>query len=327
MRDVAISVIVAIYQAENYLTRCLDSILNQSFKDFEVLLIDDGSTDRSGEICDEYARKDDRIRVFHKPNEGRCLTRKKGVDEAIGEYSIHCDPDDWMEPDMLEVLYQKAKETGADIVLSDVWSEDENGSHYMKQCPSVLDVPTLINELYKPVMPSLWNKLIRRSCYTECQVKFDKDVEYAEDLFILLQLLKFPVSLAYEPRALYHYDRFLNPNNITQHIDLDTYIRSVNCFESISSKSIMVPINRVKCDVIWFVYRHFNTQFREYDGLYPEVNSFMLSFGVKHPVKHWNYWVMLLHRYRMGWIGTILEKMVKYYVCLFKKSTIEIGKD
>ena len=92
-----ISVIVPVYNTAKYLHRCLDSILQQSFKDFEVLLVDDGSTDNSGEICDEYAAKDSRVRVFHKENGGVASAREIGIENAVGLYSIHVDSDDWTE--------------------------------------------------------------------------------------------------------------------------------------------------------------------------------------------------------------------------------------
>lgn len=314
MREVAISVIVAVYQAEAYLCRCLDSILNQSFADFEVLLIDDGSTDKSGEICDEYAQKDSRVRVFHKQNEGRCLTRKKGIEESKGEYTIHCDPDDWMEPDMLEVLYQKAKETGADIVLSDVWSEDEKGRNYLCQKPSALNTRTVIKELYQPVMPSLWNKLIRKDCYAKYNVQFDGNVEYAEDAFILLQILQHPIRLAYVPKALYHYDRYTNPNNITKHKELDTYIVSVNCFDKIVNETIVDAVNKIKSDAVWYCYNHLSSTGALCDTLYPEINLFLLRSGLRHPMKHWNYWVMWLHRKGKGWMGNFVNKCIMGYI-------------
>ena len=117
----AISIICPVYSAEKYIHRCLDSILAQTFTDFELLMIDDGSPDNSGKICDEYAEKDSRIRVFHKENGGVASARQIGLDNAIGDYTIHIDPDDWVDPNMLEELYAKAKEADADIVICDYW--------------------------------------------------------------------------------------------------------------------------------------------------------------------------------------------------------------
>ena len=110
-----ISVIVPVYKAEAYLHRCIDSLLAQTFFDFEILLVDDGSPDRSGEICAEYARKDRRVRVFRKNNGGVSSARQCGIDNVVGEYSIHVDPDDWVEPTMLEELYEKAKKEAAPL--------------------------------------------------------------------------------------------------------------------------------------------------------------------------------------------------------------------
>ena len=97
-----VSIIVPVYKAEAYLHRCVESLLAQTFTDFEILLIDDGSPDRSGEICDEYAAKDPRVRVFHKENGGVSSARQCGMDHAEGEYTIHADLYDCVEPNMLE---------------------------------------------------------------------------------------------------------------------------------------------------------------------------------------------------------------------------------
>ena len=91
------SIICAVYNAQNTIKKCIDSILSQTVKDWELLLIDDGSTDDSSKICDEYASRDNRIKVIHKKNEGVAATRQCGIDIAQGEYMIHVDPDDWIE--------------------------------------------------------------------------------------------------------------------------------------------------------------------------------------------------------------------------------------
>ena len=131
-----VSIIVPVYKAEAYLHRCVDSILAQTFTDFELLLIDDGSPDRSGEICDEYAQKDSRIRVIHKENGGVSSARQRGLDEAVGEYTIHVDSDDWVEPNMLEELYKKAKQDDADIVICDYFNNIGTKQTICRQCPS-----------------------------------------------------------------------------------------------------------------------------------------------------------------------------------------------
>lgn len=110
MNNPKISVIVPVYNAEKYLHRCVDSILAQTFTDFEVLLINDGSKDKSGTICDDYAKLDSRVRVFHKENGGVSSARNIGVENMVGDYSIHVDSDDEILPTMYEKLYNKVIE-------------------------------------------------------------------------------------------------------------------------------------------------------------------------------------------------------------------------
>ena len=112
-----ISVIVPVYNTEKYLKRCIDSILAQSYSDFELLLIDDGSTDASPAICDEYATNDSRVRVFHKPNGGVSSARNLGLDNARGEWIAFVDSDDWIESEMLYLFISKAEKTDSDIVF------------------------------------------------------------------------------------------------------------------------------------------------------------------------------------------------------------------
>ncbi len=111
----AISIIVPVYKVEKYLNRCIDSILAQSFPDFELILVDDGSPDKSGKICDDYAAKDSRIKVIHKENGGLSSARNAGLDMAAGSYVGFVDSDDWIDSDMYKVLYENIVSTNSDI--------------------------------------------------------------------------------------------------------------------------------------------------------------------------------------------------------------------
>ena len=209
-----ISVIVPVYKAEAYLHRCVDSLLAQTFRDFEVLLIDDGSPDRSGEICDEYARQDSRIRVFHKENGGVSSARQYGMDHAQGEYTIHADPDDWVEPTMLEELYQKAKEEDADMVICDFYYERQGKLVIETQKPSSLEHDMVLSELFYRLHGSSWNKLIRRKFYEKSGVKYPLELFYCEDLFVNACLLANDIRVDYLPKAFYHYDVSINENSL-----------------------------------------------------------------------------------------------------------------
>ena len=181
-----------VYKAEAYLHRCVDSILAQTFTNWELLLIDDGSPDRSGAICDEYASKDARIRVFHKENGGVSSARQKGQDEAQGEYTIHADPDDWVEPTMLEELYKKAKADDADMVICDYYMNDGENQTYITQKPTVLDRKTVLGELlFQQLHGSCWNKLVRRACYSGYGICFPNNMNCWEDLYFNVKLLQY----------------------------------------------------------------------------------------------------------------------------------------
>ena len=217
-----VSIIVPVYKAEAYLHRCVDSILAQTFTDFELLLIDDGSPDRSGEICDEYAQKDSRIRVIHKENGGVSSARQRGLDEAVGEYTIHADPDDWVEPNMLEELYKKAKQDDADIVICDYFNNIGTKQTICRQCPSSLEPKQVIIELFQQLHGSCWNKLARRVCYKQYGIEFPRGINYCEDLFTWVQFLSHKeVKVAYLNKAFYHY--FDNPESITRRYQRSQY--------------------------------------------------------------------------------------------------------
>lgn len=216
MNSPCISIIVAVYKAEAYLHRCVDSLLSQTFTDFEVLLIDDGSPDHSGKICDEYAAKDSRVQVIHKENGGVSSARQCGIDNAHGEYTIHADPDDWVEPNMLEELYKKAKEEKADMVICDMYEHLNNHIYVRKNKPSALDNQTVLCELFQQLHGSCCDKLVKRTCYSEKDIRFPQDFSCGEDLMFNVQILMHPIKICYLEKAFYHYERSDNPNSIVK---------------------------------------------------------------------------------------------------------------
>lgn len=219
----SVSIIVPVYNTAKYLHRCLDSILQQSFKDFEVLLVDDGSTDNSGEICDEYAAKDSRIRVFHKENGGVASAREIGIENAVGLYSIHVDSDDWIEKRMLERMYEEAQISHWDVLIADFYNDDKGETIYIHQQPSSSNSEQVLKDiLQNKLFGSLWHKLIRHSLYREYNIHFIKGVNYCEDVLVLVQLLQQPVRVGFINEAFYHYD-FSNTNSITRNYTVNTF--------------------------------------------------------------------------------------------------------
>lgn len=202
---VKVSVIVAVYCVDKFICRCLESLRNQSLRDIEILLIDDGSPDLSGKICDEYAQKDVRFKAYHKQNEGVSSARQMGLDNAKGEYVIHVDPDDWVESTMLEELYNVAKLKNADLVVCDFYNEINNRSYYRKQQPSALTGKSFFYDLINSLHGSCCNKLVRRSLFNDFGITFSKDVIMWEDKFVNLQIAENIERIEYYPKAFYHY--------------------------------------------------------------------------------------------------------------------------
>ena len=212
-----ISVIVPVYNAEKYLHRCIDSILGQTFRDFELLLIDDGSPDYSGKICDDYAAKDSRVRVFHKKNGGVSTARQVGLNHALGEYTIHADPDDWVECNMLEELYAQAIENAADMVICDYYEEHPHRSIYIPQLLTRLAPSFILRDiLLRTVHGSLCNKLIRRSCFSTYNITFPLDISLWEDRYVCCELLLHDIKVVKIDKAYYHYDNYSNESSLVR---------------------------------------------------------------------------------------------------------------
>lgn len=133
MKRPQVTIIMPVYKAEATIRKSLDSILAQTLGDWELVIVDDGSPDSSGSVCDEYAQRDSRITVIHQQNGGVSAARQAGLDMAKGEYVIHVDPDDWVEPEMLDELYKKAKSDDADMVICDFISDTLKQSYYKQQ--------------------------------------------------------------------------------------------------------------------------------------------------------------------------------------------------
>lgn len=215
MKVPQISVIVAVYQAEVYLRRCLDSIVNQTFQDWECILVDDGSKDNSGTICDDYAVRDSRFRVIHQANRGVSVTRQVGLDASKGEFIAFADPDDWAEPGWLEKLYQKISDDNVDMVICDYERIFSDKTVYCAGCgPSKNNMDLLVGLVYGDFWGVLWNKLIRRECFPRYQVNFHPEMYHLEDLYVVSKLLLCPITVSYLSEVLYHYDSVINNNSI-----------------------------------------------------------------------------------------------------------------
>jgi glycosyltransferase involved in cell wall biosynthesis len=202
-----ISIVIPIYNQEKYLRKCLDSIVAQTFRDFEVILVDDGSTDSSARICKEYAQRDNRFVYYRKENGGVSAARQFGHDHVRGTYTIHCDPDDWVEPDWLEALHTEAVHTNADITICDFADVNAGNITVNVQRPEILSADAFRRGLFQQLHGSCWNKMIKSSCYNSNGVRFPEGVNYCEDEIFILQLLPYCSVISYVSKMLYYYRR------------------------------------------------------------------------------------------------------------------------
>lgn len=274
-----ISVIVPVYKAEKYLHRCVDSILAQTFTNFELILVDDGSPDNSGAICDEYAKKDDRIKVFHKENSGVASARQFGIDNAYGEYTIHADPDDWAEPGMLEELYKKAKETDADMVICDFYVDTLRESLYRSQKVSAETSQEVLDDLlFHRLHGSLCNKLIKLACYTDFNIRFIDKLNYCEDYLVCVKVLMHNIKIAYLDKAFYHYDQIVNNDSITRKFSTKT-LEQLKMF--VANLEKLIPENEEiiisnKLRIKFSVFEYYMPN--EFKSLYTEVDKHVWKF-------------------------------------------------
>lgn len=188
-----ITVIVPIYNVDRYLRKCIDSILQQSYENLELILVDDGSTDESAQICDQYQERDARVTVIHKQNEGLVRARKAGLQKAAGEYICYVDGDDWIESDMLEQLFSGMQSTGADLVASSLFWEAENFVQIMhsKLDAGIHDVKDIIpimlytGEFYEfGVSQFACTKLFRKNLLWDVQMQVDDRINCGEDVAV-----------------------------------------------------------------------------------------------------------------------------------------------
>lgn len=183
-----ISVIVPVYEVADYLEKCVESIQNQTFSDTEIILIDDGSSDQSGEICDRLALKDHRIKVIHQSNQGVSAARNAGIDVAAGKYLMFIDADDYIEPQMLEKLYLIAEKYSADVVACGAFLYDYQSKKFLPglTAKGVYNHRQLLESVFllpNPLGGCIWNKLYRRD--TLGDVRYPVGVSMAEDRIFL----------------------------------------------------------------------------------------------------------------------------------------------
>ncbi|WP_086313933.1 hypothetical protein A5821_001482 [Enterococcus sp. 7F3_DIV0205] len=219
-----ISIIVPVYNVERYLRKCVDSILNQTFTDIEVILVDDGSTDSSGEICDEYVLQDQRVQVIHKENGGLSDARNTGIESARGEYLGFVDSDDYIALDMYELLFNNIQKEAADLAICGIYDVYENKEPLKKtQEYMVLDKVAAMKLILEAKIVSVHavNKLYKKNIFD--QIRYPVGM-ITEDAAVILSILENTKKVVIDTQQKYYYYHRANSisSNRFSKKDLDT---------------------------------------------------------------------------------------------------------
>ena len=200
-----ISVLIPVYNTEQYLPRCINSVLNQSFADFELLLIDDGSTDGSGEICDAYAEKDNRVVVFHKENGGASSARNVGLDNAKGEWITFVDSDDWIEDE----YFNSVSDADVDLVARNWFYADGSTKEWLKPVIAYEDCfrDFLQNNIRSDVFRTVAESFFKRSIINDNRIRFDDKFRLGEDTLFCMDYYAYCKSAMILDGARYIYNR------------------------------------------------------------------------------------------------------------------------
>ena len=219
-----VSIIVPVYDVENYLQKCIDSILAQTFTDFELILVDDGSPDNCPALCDAAAAKDARIRVLHQKNGGLSAARNAGLDVARGEWIGFVDSDDYIAPEMYETLYKAVQSTGADLALCDYVKVDETGALCTQTHVAVpqksLTGRELLQKAYWTTVQIACNKLYHRTIFAQLRYPVGK---LNEDFFVIPEICLNTQKAVVVPDVLYYYvqrgDSIMGKSRTLRHYD------------------------------------------------------------------------------------------------------------
>ena len=281
-----VSVIIPIYKVELFIERCVVSLMEQTLNDVEYIFVDDASPDGSvnilREVVERYPSRKDYVKIItHRENKGLPAARNTGLAEATGEYIFHCDSDDFVELDMLESLYNKAKECDVDVVWCDFFLSFETNERYMKQLSYTTPNEALKAMLSGAMKYNVWNKLVKRSLYIDNNISFPAGYGMGEDMTMMM-LFANARKVAYVPRAFYHYVK-LNTGAFSQTysdrhlVELKHNVQRIVDYMQVKFGSgIEQELAFFKLDVKFpFLITDDSRKYRVWQEWYPEANKYI----------------------------------------------------
>lgn len=328
---IKVSVIIPVYNVEKYLDRCVQSVLNQTLKEIEVILIDDGSMDSSLTICNKYAEKDQRVQLYSNKNVGQGLERNFGIKKATGKYIAFLDSDDQYKEDTLEKLYQKAIENNADIVsggYADVYNGKIIQEHFLEN--KILDDEKKIKMAMLDMISyeekegysgciAVWDSIFKRELISNNNIEFLSEREiYSEDLFFKLTAMLYSKKIILYSDIVYLYQ--VNENSFTNKINTAILDRIINLYENINIKFGNIlngnSLKKRNINRVFFTLR-FNikkvSKSKEAKIFYKMImdNQKLMNIVIAyHPTNFKNYIIYYLIRWKMLKILQLLFKFI-----------------
>ncbi|MDA3769083.1 glycosyltransferase [Streptococcus thermophilus] len=250
-----VSLIVAIYKSEKFLPKLLDSIVSQTWQNLEILLMDDGSPDNSGLICDQYASKDSRIHVVHRKNGGACEARNDGLSRATGDYILVIDGDDWLEPDYVEYLMNLIHKTGADMAMTDSIFTTRNRTQVKSDSIEIYTPEEAFCAIIYPKIPiGPWNKIYKNDLLKKNNIDFSRPWS-GEGLYFSAKAAQFSNFVAVGHKKIYNY-RLNNANSGLTHYNI---LMGINALENIKyiGDTRIIKSERTQYAVDWHIWKNY----------------------------------------------------------------------
>lgn len=313
-----ISIVIPIYNVEKYIHRCIESILQQSLIELEIILINDGSTDKCGEICDEYAKIDKRIKVIHKKNEGVSSARNAGIDNARGEYIGFIDADDYIDKNMYKELYNSIKKYNSDIAISSFSfvKNDAEDPQDVSNKRLIYDKNEAIKNYFNMTYPFnysfLWNKLFKKELFDG--VRLNTNILVQEDTEIMLKIYNKSTRVVYIGQSLYFYqlghgsvtsNKISKAKITTEQAFLEIYNYTVDNLPQFNSKALLKYISYF-FNIIIEIIKNYDEYENDYYILIDKlkINYKKILINKKIPIKYKFHSSLILFS----------PKLYKYYI-------------
>ncbi|MGL6058973.1 MAG: glycosyltransferase family 2 protein [Culicoidibacterales bacterium] len=323
-----VSVIIAAYNIEKYIDKCIESIVNQTLRKIEVIVVNDGSTDSTLEIIKGKAGKDNRIKIVDKQNAGLIEARKSGLAVAKGEYLLFVDGDDWLELEALDVLYKKATSDNYDIVCYNAYWSFDDYKEKVRTFSDSCGKDYLENLFLSQIKPAIWAKFIKKSYIETNEIEFASHISYAEDLATVASLLMHNPKVGFEKANLYNY--YQRENSISKTItpnilrDLEEAVRIIGMnlkknklydiyenaykymiFEHMIYHTTIKLTNENKLDIIELYKKY------EKEKFYKHKNRYIKAEFNKQPIAAKIRLYLYAHKYSYGRTFDKIRKIIK----------------